>query len=146
MYCRNCGKEVAEKAEICISCGVKPMAGTKYCHNCAAEVNEKAEICIKCGVSFKKHATHGPDTWAWIAAFLPLFYIPVPFIFILGCILINCIALSIDARELRKAGYDTSPLGSPILVPVYLYRRPRVVGSYIYFILWMVFFVIGIFV
>ncbi|MEO0092113.1 MAG: RDD family protein [candidate division WOR-3 bacterium] len=50
MYCRNCGKEVAEQAEICIHCGVKPLNGVKYCQSCGAEVNPNAVICIKCGV------------------------------------------------------------------------------------------------
>ncbi|MEO0084313.1 MAG: RDD family protein [candidate division WOR-3 bacterium] len=50
MYCRNCGKEVAEKAEICIHCGAKPLNGVKYCQNCGAEVSPNAEICVKCGV------------------------------------------------------------------------------------------------
>lgn len=68
MYCRNCGKEVAEKAEICVACGVKPMAGTKYCHNCASEVNPNAEICVKCGVRLTgAKATGGKD---WLVALL----------------------------------------------------------------------------
>ncbi len=50
MYCRNCGKEVAEKAEICLHCGVKSLSGVNYCQNCGAEVNPNAEICVKCGV------------------------------------------------------------------------------------------------
>ena len=29
MYCRNCGKEIAEQAEICVSCGVSPRKGDK---------------------------------------------------------------------------------------------------------------------
>ncbi len=53
MFCRNCGKEVADKAEICVSCGVKPLNGDKYCQNCSAEVNPNAEICIKCGLIIK---------------------------------------------------------------------------------------------
>lgn len=50
MYCRNCGKEVAEKAEICLNCGVKPFNGANFCQNCGANVNPDAEICIKCGM------------------------------------------------------------------------------------------------
>lgn len=68
MYCRNCGKEVAEKAEICVSCGVKPLAGTKYCQNCAVEVNPNAEICVKCGVRLTGvKAKDGKD---WLVALL----------------------------------------------------------------------------
>jgi hypothetical protein len=50
MFCRNCGKEVSENAEICISCGARPLKGNKYCQNCGCEVNPNAVICIKCGV------------------------------------------------------------------------------------------------
>jgi len=50
MFCRNCGKEVSDKAEICINCGVKPLNGNKYCQNCGSEVNSNAELCLKCGV------------------------------------------------------------------------------------------------
>jgi uncharacterized RDD family membrane protein YckC/ribosomal protein L40E len=54
MFCRNCGKEVSEQAEICINCGVKPLNGARFCQNCGAEVNPNAEICIKCGVKLHK--------------------------------------------------------------------------------------------
>lgn len=67
MYCRNCGKEVAEKAEICISCGVKPLGGNKYCQNCGVEVNPNAEICVKCGVRLSSRAKGGKD---WLVALL----------------------------------------------------------------------------
>lgn len=67
MYCRNCGKEVADKAVICVSCGAKPLAGAKYCQNCAAEVDPKAEICVKCGVRLGKGAAKGKE---WLVALL----------------------------------------------------------------------------
>lgn len=72
MYCRNCGKEVAEKAEICVSCGVKPLAGNKYCHNCAAEVNPNAEICVKCGVRLTGIKAKGGKDWL-VALLLSIF-------------------------------------------------------------------------
>jgi TM2 domain-containing membrane protein YozV/ribosomal protein L40E len=50
MYCRNCGKEVAEQAVMCVACGVPPKNGKKFCNNCGAETNTAAEMCIKCGV------------------------------------------------------------------------------------------------
>jgi hypothetical protein len=49
MYCRNCGKEVAPEAEICMSCGARPKAGKSFCSNCGAQTSELAEICVKCG-------------------------------------------------------------------------------------------------
>lgn len=53
MYCKNCGKEVSDLAEICVQCGAKPKAGDKFCQNCGAETGPSAEICVKCGVLVK---------------------------------------------------------------------------------------------
>ncbi|MGE5549518.1 MAG: NINE protein [Bacteroidota bacterium] len=50
MFCRNCGKEVADQAVICVSCGCPPKSGTKFCHSCGAETNPEATVCLKCGV------------------------------------------------------------------------------------------------
>ena len=50
MHCRNCGKEVAPQAVVCISCGLTPTTGKKFCQNCGAETGPAAEICTKCGV------------------------------------------------------------------------------------------------
>jgi RNA polymerase subunit RPABC4/transcription elongation factor Spt4 len=50
MYCRNCGKEVAEQAVMCPNCGVPPRNGKKFCQNCGAETDVNAEMCVKCGV------------------------------------------------------------------------------------------------
>lgn len=54
MYCRNCGKEVPEKAEVCLGCGVRPLNGEKFCWNCAAESAANQEFCLKCGVRLKR--------------------------------------------------------------------------------------------
>lgn len=68
MYCRNCGKDVAEQAVMCVSCGVPPKNGKKYCQSCAAETNSSAEICIKCGVRLTTSApTDGKD---WLTTLL----------------------------------------------------------------------------
>lgn len=72
MYCRNCSKEVAENAVICIHCGAKPLAGTKYCQNCATEVDPKAEICVKCGVRLSGVKTKGGKDWL-VALLLSIF-------------------------------------------------------------------------
>ncbi len=54
MFCRNCGKEVADQAVACMSCGLAPTNGNKFCWNCAAETNAAAVVCVKCGVPTKK--------------------------------------------------------------------------------------------
>ncbi len=50
MYCRNCGRELAEQAVFCPSCGAAPTTGNKFCQNCGQPTDPVAEVCIKCGV------------------------------------------------------------------------------------------------
>jgi len=50
MFCRNCGKEIAQQAVICVACGVPAKKGNKFCQNCGQETIINAEICLKCGV------------------------------------------------------------------------------------------------
>jgi phage shock protein PspC (stress-responsive transcriptional regulator) len=53
MYCKNCGKEVNEKAIACIHCGVPPFSERKFCQECGCETKENQIVCIKCGVSLE---------------------------------------------------------------------------------------------
>ena len=54
MFCRNCGKELGEAAEICVGCGVRPPDGNKFCQTCGAQTDPLAEFCIKCGARLKE--------------------------------------------------------------------------------------------
>ena len=36
MYCRNCGKPMADNAIACPNCGVAKISGCSYCPNCGA--------------------------------------------------------------------------------------------------------------
>jgi len=58
MHCRNCGKEVNEKAVACTSCGLPPLLETKFCQECGVETNEKQIVCVKCGCSLGKGQAH----------------------------------------------------------------------------------------
>lgn len=49
MYCRLCGNEVHPNAEICVSCGCRPLAGDTYCQECGTETRPDQEYCIECG-------------------------------------------------------------------------------------------------
>lgn len=51
MYCRNCGREVDEKAIACPGCGVPPKKGKKFCHNCGAQTDPTQAYCTKCGTN-----------------------------------------------------------------------------------------------
>ncbi len=57
MYCKNCGKEVNEKAVACISCGVPPLLEKKFCQECGVSTNTNQVICVKCGVSLTTSKT-----------------------------------------------------------------------------------------
>ena len=50
-FCRNCGKQLVGKPDICMNCGAKPLAGNSYCPACGSATNALAVICIKCGAS-----------------------------------------------------------------------------------------------
>ena len=49
-YCRNCDKEIADQAVVCVGCGVPVGVGTAFCPNCGSETNSLATVCVKCGV------------------------------------------------------------------------------------------------
>ncbi len=67
MYCRNCGKEVAEQAVMCVACAVPPRDGNKFCQYCGVETGIAAEICIKCGVRLASRVHEGKD---WLTTLL----------------------------------------------------------------------------
>jgi TM2 domain-containing membrane protein YozV len=51
MYCRNCGKQIDDKAVVCVHCGVPPKAEKKFCHNCGVQTQPNQILCTKCGVT-----------------------------------------------------------------------------------------------
>ena len=66
-YCRNCGREVAEKALFCVGCGAAPRSGKNFCQSCSAATNPNAQICLKCGVRLSAAAAEGKD---WLLTLL----------------------------------------------------------------------------
>jgi TM2 domain-containing membrane protein YozV len=50
MHCRNCGKEVSEKAIACPGCGVPPRTQTSFCHHCGKPTTAIQIVCTACGV------------------------------------------------------------------------------------------------
>ena len=56
MYCTNCGNEVGDNADVCLSCGcsLNSYAAPKYCRQCGNQLNENAVVCVKCGASTSK--------------------------------------------------------------------------------------------
>ena len=52
-FCTNCGNTVAEQADVCMSCGAKPIGHKKFCRDCGVSLNPEQVICTKCGASVK---------------------------------------------------------------------------------------------
>ena len=50
MFCRHCGKPVADQAIMCVSCGCPPRNGTSFCVNCGQPTTPAAQFCVHCGV------------------------------------------------------------------------------------------------
>ncbi len=69
MYCRSCGKELDDKAVVCVHCGVKPMKGDKHCPTCGVETGPKAEYCIKCGTNLADTAVETVSEYKEYAGF-----------------------------------------------------------------------------
>ncbi|OHD20508.1 MAG: hypothetical protein A2Y34_17960 [Spirochaetes bacterium GWC1_27_15] len=54
MFCRNCGKEIANDSKFCSSCGAGFNNGKKFCQNCGTETQEISDVCLNCGVILAK--------------------------------------------------------------------------------------------
>jgi RNA polymerase subunit RPABC4/transcription elongation factor Spt4 len=51
VYCRNCGNQVPDNAEICTRCGVRPLNAASYCQNCGVQTAPGQEFCTNCGAT-----------------------------------------------------------------------------------------------
>jgi TM2 domain-containing membrane protein YozV/RNA polymerase subunit RPABC4/transcription elongation factor Spt4 len=59
MHCRSCGADVNAKAEVCTSCGVRPLNDTKFCQECGASTHDEQEICTSCGCRLIRQSRSG---------------------------------------------------------------------------------------
>lgn len=53
MFCKNCGKEVAPNAAVCLGCGVPVGQGGNFCPNCGNQTTPGAAVCTRCGVGLQ---------------------------------------------------------------------------------------------
>jgi hypothetical protein len=59
---------------------------------------------------------------------------------------LNVLLCTLDDKNLQKAGYNTKPLGSSWVIPVYLFKRAKFLKqSYSYAIVWCVTFIVLLF-
>lgn len=97
------------------------------------------------------------NVWVWLLAFAPalgeflagfvsaLFSIPLGYLWWIT-LLLNVGLSTLDERKLRLAGHDTSRMGAAWIVPVYLFKRARVLRqNNAYFIVWCVLFALLLF-
>ncbi len=61
MFCRNCGKEIDERAAICVGCGFANGTGDKFCGNCGKEVAPGAAVCMSCGFAIENKPVVDPS-------------------------------------------------------------------------------------
>jgi len=57
IFCRNCGKQLIGRPDICMNCGAKPLLGNSYCPSCGSTTNAQAVICVKCGAGLEAKPT-----------------------------------------------------------------------------------------
>lgn len=57
MFCKNCGNDLGETAEVCLKCGFAKGTGNKFCETCGKEVQEGQAICIGCGCALTTQST-----------------------------------------------------------------------------------------
>jgi ribosomal protein L40E len=67
MFCRACGAEVLQTAQICPKCGSPPLAAKVFCQHCGAGTDPAAVVCVKCGVALSQAAGEQKD---WLVALL----------------------------------------------------------------------------
>jgi TM2 domain-containing membrane protein YozV len=57
MYCTNCGKQIDERAVICVHCGLSVGTSNQFCRACGAQVQPGAYVCTQCGVPITRMPT-----------------------------------------------------------------------------------------
>lgn len=60
MHCRNCAKEISDKAIACPGCGVPPQTETKFCQHCGKATTPMQIICTGCGVGLRAASQSSP--------------------------------------------------------------------------------------
>jgi len=155
-FCSTCGAIILKEAEICPKCGVRQIQRQaamipkeKTCPNCKITIIKEAEMCPNCGIKL----ISVNNTLVWILAFIPAIVdLILPATFLQGwggailALTSNIVLCTFDDKNLKKLGYDTTPLGAAWLIPVYLFKRSKYFNdNFGYFIVWCITFGLGLF-
>lgn len=144
VFCRECGNLVHDKAKECLNCGTAQPAAAPQKVRAAAPRPYQSYALV------------------WVLAFAPVLGVLIEMLlanvvhgggygaeralaggyYLWVTVLLNVALCLWDARRLKKAGVDTAAFGPAFLVPIYLFKRARVLGHQppAYFIGWMVCF------
>ena len=78
MYCKNCGKPIADNAVYCEDCGVKQHHNNdECCPNCGVNRVPGAAVCPNCGISFVSKKTGTAPKSKILAGVLGLVFGPL---------------------------------------------------------------------
>jgi uncharacterized RDD family membrane protein YckC len=102
MYCRECGNQVNSKAEICTSCGVRPLNSNKHCQSCGSETKPQQEMCVQCNTLL----THSANTERYSGFWLRFFACSIDGILLaIPTIIFSIVLFSITMGEVMMYGY-----------------------------------------
>lgn len=130
-----------------------------FCPKCGSGTPLEAEFCMKCGNKFvgEVQATPPSNVYYWVLSSLPVILgilaIALSTVFesnlVLGAywiitFLINIALVIADSNELKRVGIESSVLIGILLIPVYLYRRAKLLGApQVGLIVWLIAFALS---
>ena len=73
MFCRNCGSQMDNNANVCIKCGVAAGVGQAFCSNCGSQTAPGAVVCTRCGFGLNSASAGGAQKSKMAAGLLGIF-------------------------------------------------------------------------
>jgi hypothetical protein len=130
-----------------------------YCQKCGSENQAGSGFCMKCGTNLAQNTPSGSpsNVYYWSLSLMPLIVgvtglalstalesSQALIISLVVALLANITLVVADSNELKKIGITSNVLLGILLIPVYLYRRAKLVGSpQVGLILWSVAFTLS---
>ena len=115
-----------------------------FCQKCGSENQVGAQFCMKCGnhLAVTSVSSSTSNAYYWVLSLMPLSIGVVGialatlmestaayFVSALLSLFVNIALVIADSNELKKSGRDISVWMGFLLIPVYLYRRAKLMGS-----------------
>ena len=77
MFCRQCGTQIPNNAQVCPSCGT-PQGRTRFCTSCGSAIAMNAAVCPNCGTPTGAGATRAAAPVAAAPAAAPVAAVQMP--------------------------------------------------------------------